>query len=138
MFYSEHAYIVSLLFQCSYGALLLSLFLAIDIIILATTKLSQSPLPPPYSSDHTLTPTNHSGCRRVAPLPPAPLCVMSSVDYNQLAFFLLANVLTGLVNYLVDTLRTGPVWALVVLVIYMATLQSIFTALHTYKIKLKL
>ena len=33
------------------------------------------------------------------------VCVISAVDYNQLLFFVAANVLTGLVNMFVDTLH---------------------------------
>lgn len=67
-----------------------------------------------------------------------PLCVCSAVDYNQLTFFLLANVLTGAVNFSVDTLHAGAESALAVLAGYMATLTVLFMTLHRYKVKIKL
>ena len=93
-------------FQFSYGTFLLLFFLISDIIILTTTQLIQSPAPPLYASDHTSDSTHSRTSQRRAPSP--PLCLVSAVDYNQLAFFLLANVLTGVVNFLVDTLHAGP------------------------------
>nr|XP_048302682.1 phosphatidylinositol-glycan biosynthesis class W protein [Myodes glareolus]XP_048302683.1 phosphatidylinositol-glycan biosynthesis class W protein [Myodes glareolus]XP_048302684.1 phosphatidylinositol-glycan biosynthesis class W protein [Myodes glareolus] len=47
------------------------------------------------------------------------LCLITALNRNQLLFFLLSNVTTGLINLTVDTLHSGASWTLVVLSIYM-------------------
>ena len=37
------------------------------------------------------------------------VCVISALDYNQLLFFVLANIVTGTVNILFDTLHSGTI-----------------------------
>lgn len=46
-------------------------------------------------------------------------CLITALNRNQLFFFLLSNVATGLINLTVDTLHTGAFWTLAVLSIYM-------------------
>ncbi len=117
----------------------MSLYLTYDIIILISSRVTQSPAPPLYAQDHTPdAAATVKTTRRAPPPPPVPQCLVSAVDYNQLPFFLLANVLTGVVNSLVDTLSAGPVVALLVVCCYMAALQVIATILHSNKIKIKL
>ena len=79
------------------------------------------PRPPPYA-------TSGGG----------PLCAASAVDYNQLVFFVLANILTGLVNFSMDTLHADSAVALIVLTMYMATLLAVFLTLHRFKVKVKI
>ena len=66
------------------------------------------------------------------------MCFVSAVDYNQLGFFLLANIFTGVVNFAVDTLNSGTVFSVIILVLYMACLMATFTTLHKLKLKIKL
>lgn len=66
------------------------------------------------------------------------LCAASAVDYNQLVFFVLANVLTGLVNFSMDTLHADTAVALIVLTVYMAVLLAVFLTLHRFKVKIKI
>lgn len=49
------------------------------------------------------------------------LCLITALNRNQLFFFLLSNITTGLINLTMDTLHTGALWTLVVLSIYMFT-----------------
>ncbi|XP_051014138.1 phosphatidylinositol-glycan biosynthesis class W protein [Acomys russatus] len=49
------------------------------------------------------------------------LCLITALNRNQLLFFLLSNITTGLINLTVDTLHSGTLWAFVVLTIYMFT-----------------
>ncbi|KAL7166856.1 hypothetical protein ACSBR2_037513 [Camellia fascicularis] len=56
---------------------------------------------------------------------------------NQLASFLLANLLTGLVNLFVDTLFASSVSALAILVVYMFILSLLVGFADFYGIKLK-
>jgi len=108
-------------------------------MILVAVHQTQRPAPPLYQTDHTHN-SNSSGKgqRRAPPPPPTPSCLVSAVDYNQLVFFLLANVMTGVVNFFMDTLRSGPVLSVAVICFYMAALQFIATALYSKKLKIKL
>lgn len=96
-----------------------TLFIDLTIIPLADTTLM--PRPPPYAPPTEETPH---------------LCIASAVDHNQLVFFVLANVLTGLVNFSMDTLHASAGTALTVLVTYMATLAALFLMLHRHKVKI--
>ncbi|KAM5274557.1 phosphatidylinositol-glycan biosynthesis class W protein [Ctenodactylus gundi] len=49
------------------------------------------------------------------------LCLITALNKNQLMFFLLSNVTTGLINLMVDTLHSSTLWALCVLHVYMFT-----------------
>lgn len=66
------------------------------------------------------------------------MCFVSAVDFNQLGFFLLANIFTGVVNFLVDTLNASMELSIVILILYMACLMAIFLVLHNLNIKMKL
>ena len=66
------------------------------------------------------------------------MCFVSAVDFNQLGFFFLANIFTGLVNFSVDTLNTGATLSIVILVLYMACLMAVFLILHRLNVKIKL
>ncbi|XP_042298191.1 phosphatidylinositol-glycan biosynthesis class W protein isoform X2 [Sceloporus undulatus] len=52
---------------------------------------------------------------------PQNVCVISAVNKNQLLYFLLANVLTGIVNLLVDTIHSSTFAAMSILHLYMLT-----------------
>lgn len=58
------------------------------------------------------------------------LCLITAMNRNQLIFFLLSNVTTGLVNLLVDTLHSSTLWALFVLNLYMFTNCLVIYVLH--------
>jgi phosphatidylinositol glycan class W len=55
-----------------------------------------------------------------------------------LAIFLLANLLTGLVNMTVNTLDATPVLTMGILVAYTATITGVAVALDAYNISIKL
>lgn len=63
--------------------------------------------------------------------------ILDSINYNGLAFFLGANLLTGLVNLTFQTLLLNTPSALLILCCYMLTLCAITTFLYINKIKLK-
>ncbi|NXU50847.1 PIGW protein, partial [Turnix velox] len=67
----------------------------------------------------------------------ANICLISAINKNQLAFFLLANVLTGLVNILIDTIHSRTVFALCILHLYMFFNCLIMYILHAKNIVLK-
>lgn len=64
--------------------------------------------------------------------------VLHAFNRNGLAIFLVANLLTGLVNLTVPTLHVGSALALSILVSYMAVLTGVALALDYYNISLKL
>lgn len=111
--------------------LLLLLITDLFLLVLSHSLPLTSSLPSPL-----YTTTHHTKLNTNPPTP--PLCVVSAIDYNQLVFFLLANLMTGLVNISINTLHTPPSIALCVLTIYMTLLVAIAIILHRYNIKLKL
>ncbi|EKJ79491.1 hypothetical protein FPSE_00310 [Fusarium pseudograminearum CS3096] len=64
--------------------------------------------------------------------------VMRAYNRNGLAVFLLANLLTGLVNMTVNTLDATPIATMGILVAYSATLTGVAVALDVYNISIKL
>ncbi|XP_037350322.1 phosphatidylinositol-glycan biosynthesis class W protein [Talpa occidentalis] len=57
-------------------------------------------------------------------------CLITAINRNQLIFFLLSNIATGLINLLADTLQSSTWWALFVLNLYMLTNCLIIYVLH--------
>lgn len=64
--------------------------------------------------------------------------VLRAYNRNGLAVFLIANLLTGLVNMTVPTLDAGPVASVGILVAYSAVLTGVAVALDAYNISIKL
>lgn len=64
--------------------------------------------------------------------------VMQAFNRNGLALFLLANLLTGLINLLLPTVRMGDVEAMMVLAGYIAVLTGVGLALDYYDVSVKL
>lgn len=67
----------------------------------------------------------------------API-ILSGITYNGLVFFLLANLMTGIVNLCFQTLLLNTAQALAILFVYTFALCSISTFLYLKKIKLKI
>ncbi|RMC10619.1 hypothetical protein DUI87_12330 [Hirundo rustica rustica] len=65
------------------------------------------------------------------------LCLISAINKNQLLFFLLANVMTGAVNILIDTIHSKAAFTLCVLHLYMLLNCFIMYILHARNIVLK-
>ncbi|KAL8657436.1 MAG: hypothetical protein Q9226_001908 [Calogaya cf. arnoldii] len=64
--------------------------------------------------------------------------ILGAFNANGLAIFLLANLLTGVVNLSTNTLQANRARAMVTLLFYTLVLASIATTLHFRKIKIKL
>ena len=64
--------------------------------------------------------------------------IIQAIDYNQLAYFLLGNILTGLVNILVDTEDVPTIPALCYLIVYEFILSYFVLVLYRKKMKIKL
>ena len=101
-----------------------------DVAIMFLCYITHTPSPTPLYS-HSL-PSTPSKANSGSP----HFCLISAIDYNQFVYFMLANVLTGLVNFTVDTLSVSSVSAITILVLYMITLSLVVTLLHSNRIKL--
>uniref|UniRef100_A0A8B9TP47 Phosphatidylinositol-glycan biosynthesis class W protein n=1 Tax=Anas platyrhynchos TaxID=8839 RepID=A0A8B9TP47_ANAPL len=64
-------------------------------------------------------------------------CLISAVNKNQLLFFLLANVVTGIVNIMIDTIHSTTALTLCILHLYMFFNCLIMYILHAKNIVLK-
>lgn len=64
--------------------------------------------------------------------------VARAYNRNGLALFLLANLMTGLVNMTIPTLDVGPLGSMGILVVYSAALTAIAVGLDAYDITIKL
>ncbi|NWW49442.1 PIGW protein, partial [Pedionomus torquatus] len=67
----------------------------------------------------------------------AHMCLISAINQNQLLFFLLANVMTGAVNILIDTIHSETAFTLCILHLYMFLNCLIMYILHAKNIVLK-
>ncbi|XP_036381556.1 phosphatidylinositol-glycan biosynthesis class W protein [Megalops cyprinoides] len=65
------------------------------------------------------------------------VCLIQAVNRNQLLFFLLANIMTGLTNVMVDTVNSNDFFSVCVLLLYMFMNCSIILILHLKKITVK-
>lgn len=66
-----------------------------------------------------------------------PGVLYSAINRNQLAVFLLANVLTGLVNMSINTIRTSDPIALVIIILYMIVVSLAATIADQLNVTLK-
>ena len=116
---------------------MLALFLTIDLVVRLLCSALHRPLPSPHG---TRPPSNvsKSGGNYTEYVSYSRMCFVSVVDFNQLGFFFLANIFTGLVNFLVDTLNCSVSLSIVILVVYMGCLVATFTVLHRLSVKIKL
>lgn len=64
-------------------------------------------------------------------------CLIQAINRNQLLFFLLANVLTGLTNSTVDTLSCSDLFSVCILLLYMFINCFLIYVLHIKTITLK-
>lgn len=64
-------------------------------------------------------------------------CLVQAVNRNQLLFFLLANVLTGLTNSIVDTISCSSLVSVCVLLLYMFMNCFVIYVLHVCRITVK-
>ena len=60
-----------------------------------------------------------------------------AIDYNQLVYFLVANILTGLINLVADTQAASRTTAICYLIGYQLVLSYFITVLYRRKIKIK-
>nr|XP_060613015.1 phosphatidylinositol-glycan biosynthesis class W protein [Anolis sagrei ordinatus]XP_060613016.1 phosphatidylinositol-glycan biosynthesis class W protein [Anolis sagrei ordinatus] len=118
----------------AYALLLFSCFLAADLVLVFAKLLVEGADVPGSWNLANLTPKKHDS---VEPRSPKTVCMVSAVNRNQLLYFLLANVLTGLVNMLVDTIHSSTFAAMAILHLYMLTNCLVMCQLQAKNIILK-
>ncbi|XP_073522636.1 phosphatidylinositol-glycan biosynthesis class W protein [Phyllobates terribilis] len=64
-------------------------------------------------------------------------CLIEAINRNQLLFFLHSNILTGVVNLLIDTIHSNCVFSLIALLMYMFSNCLISYILHVNNITVK-
>lgn len=123
----------------AHGLSLFSFFLAADLVLVfakllvngATVPCSWNfSQPSERNKKHDLEPRDRLAL-------PQSVCMVSAVNKNQLLFFLLANVLTGLVNMMVDTIHSNAIVAMFVLHVYMLTNCLVMYVLQAKNVILK-
>ncbi|NXP18456.1 PIGW protein, partial [Scytalopus superciliaris] len=121
--------------------MLFVLFVATDLSLVFTKLLVKGPsmpccwnvVKPPDSNKKQGTEAVPVGKEDKVP----HLCLISAINKNQLLFFLLANIMTGAVNILVDTIHSKAAFALCILHLYMFFNCLIMSILHAKNIVLK-
>jgi glucosaminylphosphatidylinositol acyltransferase len=63
--------------------------------------------------------------------------MLEAISRNGLLYFLLANVLTGVVNLLFATINASSTAAILIITIYMLVLSGVTALLHFYNITVK-
>ncbi|NXN97929.1 PIGW protein, partial [Rhinopomastus cyanomelas] len=122
--------------------LTLFLFFVVTDLTLVFTKLLVKGASVPCSWDVAKPPSTSTRHSTVA-MPVgrddklSHVCLISAINKNQLLFFLLANVLTGTVNILIDTIHSRTAFTLGVLHLYMFLNCLIMHVLHGRNIVLK-
>ena len=64
-------------------------------------------------------------------------CLLEAMNRNGLFYFLLANLLTGLVNMNMQTIFASPGEGFTIITVYLATLSVVIATLHLKNITLK-
>jgi len=116
----------------AYNLTILSFFLITDLIVIhlqSKTKSKMKGSRTKSSKDSVKAPETSTMYR-------CPNFV-KAVDHNPLFFFLLANLLTGLINITVETINTEDNTAVLIILIYQAVLAIVVTCLYRCNIKLK-
>ncbi|XP_053131448.1 phosphatidylinositol-glycan biosynthesis class W protein-like [Hemicordylus capensis] len=120
--------------------LLFSTFLAADLaLVFAKLLVEGAPVPGSWELAEPSAATRKKRDEEPQARKAAPqgVCVIGAVNRNQLLYFLLANVLTGLANMLVDTLHSSTPSALLVLHLYMFANCLVMYVLQAKNIVLK-
>ena len=138
----------------AYNIQLLASFLLVDLIqsfvlhCAAAAPCSSShaaakPKQQPHSAIADPVQSNAAKDEEAEPATCAPLVtgldseLLDAVNQNGLLYFLLANLLTGGVNFSMETIHAGPQTAYTVLVCYLLTVCGTAAWLHAHRVKVK-
>lgn len=64
--------------------------------------------------------------------------IYSSIGYSGMLLFLISNLLTGLVNFTIDTISTSDLMAVTIILIYCSAISFVAVLCTSMKIQLKL
>ncbi|NXO30118.1 PIGW protein, partial [Cisticola juncidis] len=117
--------------------LLLALFVLTDLALVFTKLLVRGCSVP--CCWRAVQPPDPSRKHRTEAMPDklSQLCLISAINKNQLLFFLLANLMTGAVNILIDTIHSKAAFTLCILHLYMFLNCLIMYILHARNVVLK-
>ena len=117
----------------AYNLTVLLIFLITDLFVIQiNSKPRQKPKNMKNKSNHPDPVTNPSNSNMYR-------CpeIVKAVDFNPLLFFLAANLMTGVVNMTVETIKTDDVQAVIIIIAYQAVLAVIVKLLYKFNIKMK-
>ncbi|XP_052074479.1 phosphatidylinositol-glycan biosynthesis class W protein-like [Mytilus californianus] len=63
--------------------------------------------------------------------------LIDAVNYNGLLYFLIANLLTGIINLSIKTILVPPIYSVIIIVIYMIILSVVSFILYVNNVKMK-
>ena len=130
---SNVSYIIWLLALTTF---LISVAIALDIM--AYYFISKGYLPLHSKPDNWLTQPNIEALKKTDFSPSSPsLCVLCAVNRNQLLYFLTSNLLTGIINSLIDTMAVGSIASLSILCFYKFLVLLFLWYLHIRQITFK-
>jgi len=122
----------------SYTSLFLVLYLLVDLLLvafIARGSLAMECMPNRWILVSAQTRPKNVKINHAPP--PVTTCLLSAVNSNQLFYFLLCNLLTGLVNFTVQTLSVSDTVAMLVIVSYCLSSAVVIWLLQIYNITLK-
>lgn len=68
--------------------------------------------------------------------PTSHYCLISSIDYNQFLFFIIANISTGLVNVSINTMATGSLLSFLLISLHVMFISLIVVVMRKLSLKL--
>lgn len=127
------------LWTIAYCLLLFSAYLLVDLVLVFVKLLVDGAIIPASWNLVQLSTTNKKQDSESQAWTPVlqDMCLITAVNQNQLLYFLLANVLTGFTNMLVDTIHSKTLFAMLVLHLYMFTNVLIMCILQAKNIVFK-
>lgn len=128
---ADMGYIMNV-FAIASGMTALYMMLEVFYHILIFQKPRSSDNPPSSNTTTQTPPITTADITRYCPL------VLSAINYNGMAFFLAANLMTGMVNMTFQTLLVDTAGCVFIVSTYMFVLCSIMTFLYVNEIKLKI
>ena len=117
----------------AYNLTVLLIFLITDLFVIQiNSKTKQKPKNMKNKSNPPDPVTNQSDSKMYR-------CpeIVKAVDFNPLLFFLVANLMTGVVNMTVETIKTDDVQAVIIIIAYQSVLAVIVKLLYKFNIKMK-
>ncbi|XP_062392205.1 phosphatidylinositol-glycan biosynthesis class W protein [Sardina pilchardus] len=123
-------YCVWIIAECMYFLTCLSV---VDVVLLFAKSLTSCYIIPTSWNPHQDDEMKKANPRTEM----EGLCIIQSVNRNQLLFFMIANLMTGLTNVIVDTVSSNDLFSVSVLVMYMFINSAVIFILHRKGITVK-